>query len=307
MTPHSEAPPDGGGPEILPTRRRSRRGGRHRGAESFALPSDAPALILAVPGAHPPVRAAQGHQGPQTIGEALAGLTEHAHTRRPVMLGQLAGPERALGTALIQAAHAERAADMPPAVVVPLLAGPDPYAESAIRDTIVRTGVPAVQAAPLGPHPLIAQALHERLAEAGLARADRIRMMTTVTAAGGIVIATPGGPQAVRDAEVTAVLLASRLAVPTVAAGLDQGDGVIGPLDAAARLRAAGSTHVALVPCVIGPEVDPARLNALSKLAAETGTGLAAPLGAHPALSELIALRYVEALERALQDQHRLP
>ncbi|HEX2315863.1 MAG TPA: hypothetical protein VHJ17_19110, partial [Thermomonospora sp.] len=51
MTPDSDVPPDPEGPEILPARRRRpRRGGRHRGAESFALPPDAPTLIVAVPG-----------------------------------------------------------------------------------------------------------------------------------------------------------------------------------------------------------------------------------------------------------------
>jgi hypothetical protein len=292
VTPHSEAPLDNSGSERLPVRRRrTLRGGRHRGAESFVLPPGCSPLILAVPGAYSPA----GTAG------ALAALTEHTHTRCPVRLGQLVGPEAALGRALAEAAVTERDPDMPPAVVVPLLAGPDPRIERAISAAIAGSGVPAVQAAPLGPHPLVAQALHERLAEAGLARADRIRMMTTVTEAGGIVIVAPGGPVGVREAEVTAVLLASRLAVQASVATLEPMHGMPGPVEAAARLRASGAMHVAFAPNLIGPEVDPAYLSMLSKLAAESGAGLAAPLGAHPALSELIALRYVEALERALR------
>ncbi|SEF82260.1 Sirohydrochlorin ferrochelatase [Thermomonospora echinospora] len=314
VTPDSEVPLDNMGPEVLPARRRRPRpGGRHRGAESFALPPDSPPLILAVPGALdasvPPVP--PGRPGaPEPSGRpvvagvagALALLTEHAHTGRPVVLGHLAGSAASLGAALAAAAAAGRAPDMPPAVVVPLLAGPDPVIDRALRETVVASGVPAVIAEPLGPHPLIAQALHERLAEAGLARADRIRMMTTVTVAGGVVIAVPGGPAAVRDAEVSAVLLASRLAVPATAASLEDGPDAISPAEAAARLRAAGATHVAFAPYVIGPEVAPARLAMLSKLAADTGAGLAAPLGDHPVLAHLIALRYVEALEKALRE-----
>jgi len=301
VNPDSEAPLDNTGPEGLPARRRRpRRGGRHRGAESFALPPDAPPLILAVPGAYAPD--ASGSAG---VAGALALLTEHAHTERPVVLGYLEGSQYALSDALATAETAERAPDMPPAVVVPLLPGPVPQIQRALHETVAASGVPALIAEPLGPHPLIAQALHERLAEAGLARADRVRMMTMVTMAGGVVIAVPGGPAAVQDAEVSAVLLASRLAVPATAAALDGGSGAVSPAEAAARLREAGATHVAYAPCVIGPEADPAHLAALSKLAADMGAGIAAPLGDHPVLAQLIALRYVEALEKAFADQQR--
>ncbi|WP_245974502.1 sirohydrochlorin chelatase [Thermomonospora umbrina] len=323
MTPDSDVPPENEGPELLPARRRRpRRGGRHRGAESYALPPGAPALIVAVPGpSAPPVpvvtppdlTGGPGAPGfPETPGPggppmaagvagALALLTEHSHTGRPVVLGHLDGTEATLGAALVAAATApDRAPDMPPAVVVPLLTGPDPEIDARVRRAVAASRVPAVIAEPLGPHPLMAQALHERLTEAGLARADRIRMMTTVTVAGGVVIVVPGGPAAVREAEVSAVLLASRLAVPAAAASLEDAPGAVGPAEAASRLRAAGATHVAFAPCVIGPEADPSRLAVLSKLAADTGAGLAPAVGGHPVLAQLIALRYVEALEKAL-------
>ena len=319
VTPDSEAPPDNTIPEGLPTRRRrSRRGGRHRGAESFVLPPGAPPLILAVPGsleAASPVAAPELPSdsvtgivppvGPGVVtGEAgaLALLTEHVHTGQPVTIGYLEGSAASLGQALAYAATVERAPEMPPAVVVPMVTAPDPRIDRTLRETVQASGMAAVIAEPLGPHPLIAQALHERLAEAGLARADRIRLMTTVTVAGGVVIVVPGGPAAVQDAEVGAVLLASRLAVPVAAASLEDGPGSISPAEAAARLLASGATHVAFAPQVIGPEVDPAQMAALSKLAADTGAGLAAPLGAHPVLAHLIALRYVEALERVLRE-----
>lgn len=293
MTPDNEAPPGNGGQGGLPARRRrSRRGGRHRGAESFALPPDAPTLVLAVPGA---LSATAG--GPAGVAGELATLTEHGHTGHPVELGHLEGDAASLGAALAAAGSAERAPGMPAAVVVPLLTGPDAEIDKALREAVTASGVPAVLAEPLGPHPLIAQALHERLAEAGLARADRVRLLTTVAVAGGIVVTIAGGPAAVREAEVTAVLLASRLAVPVMTASMDGAPGTLGPAEAAARLRNNGATHVAFAPCVIGPEADPGLLDALT---AEGAVGRASPLGAHPALAQLIALRYVEAFEKTL-------
>jgi hypothetical protein len=140
---------------------------------------------------------------------------------------------------------------------------------------------------------VIAQALHTRLAEAGLARADRVRLLTMVTAADGVIVGVTGGDTAVGDAEVTSVLLASRLAVPVLPVLLDGGSSVAA---AAAQLRNAGSARVALAPCVIGPEADPVLI---ARAAAEAGTECAEPIGAHPALVQLIAVRYAEALERA--------
>ena len=70
--------------------------------------------------------------------------------------------------------------------------------------------------------PLLAEGLHVRLSEAGLARADRARLFTVATAADGIVLATVGGEEAVQAAGITGMLLAARLAVPVMAAALDE-------------------------------------------------------------------------------------
>ncbi len=104
----------------------------------------------------------------------------------------------------------------------------------------------------LGPHPLLAEALHVRLSEAGLARADRARLFTVTTAADGIILATVGGEEAVQAARITGMLLAARLAVPVIAAALDQ-EGSIASV--AEQLRAAGSEQLALAPYLIGPEL----------------------------------------------------
>ncbi|MDL4819181.1 hypothetical protein [Actinomadura opuntiae] len=280
MSPESQAS------EALPSRRRrAPRGGRHRGDESFLLPPGSPALVLAVPG---PAR-----QGGGELAAELARLVEIEHTGQPAQVGHLDGDEGNLRAVL---AGLRPQQDELAAVVVPLSTGPDPALDAAVRAAVAAAPVHAVAAEPLGPHPLIAEALHDRLADAGLARADRIRMMTMVTAATGVIVATPGDATAVRQAEVTSVLLASRLAAPVFTASLADEAGVRA---AGEQLRAAGAASVAVAPHLIGPEPE-ARL--VPAAAAAVGAAYAAPLGAHPALARLAALRYVEALSLALAE-----
>lgn len=252
-------------PDALPTRRRAggRRGGRHRGG-SFSLPPDSPAIVLA--------------GGPSEVMAEMARIISVAHPGIPVH----AGADSDLGTL----------SGDPAAVVVPLLLTPDPVIENTLREGLAE--LPILVSEVLGPHPLLAEALHLRLAEAGLARADRIRMMSMVTAASGFLVVTPGEQPALRQAEVTSVLLASRLAAPVFTALLDDPAGI----DAAVRqLRDAGANRLALAPYIINGE--PYR-EAIANAAARAGAEYAAPIGAHPALAELAALRYTEAMERAL-------
>ncbi len=179
----------------------------------------------------------------------------------------------------------------PNAVVVPLLTGPNDEAYEHIRAAVAASGAMAVVTEPLGPHPLLAEALHVRLAESGLARADRIRQFSIGATVDGVVVATMGGMAAVNEAEITAVLLAARLAVPVIAASLDAQPSVA---EAAARLREAGAARLALAPHLIGPEGDHELVTAA---AAQVDAGCAAPLGAHEAIVRLVNLRYEVALE----------
>ncbi|MFI0355506.1 sirohydrochlorin chelatase [Actinomadura sp. 9N407] len=280
MSPESQAS------EALPSRRRrTPRGGRHRGDESFLLPHGSPVLVLAVPGT---VRDAGG------VPEELARLIELEHTGQPTLVGYLEGDEGNLGAVL--AALEQQRPDEPGAVVVPLVTGPDPETEGAIGKSVADAPIRAVAAEPLGPHPLIAEALHDRLADAGLARADRIRMMTMVTAAGGVIVVTPGDAFAVRQAEVSSVLLASRLASPVFTARVDDHASVQA---AAAQLRGSGVARLAVAPQLIGFEPGARQIAAA---AAAAGAEHSAPLGAHNALARLASLRYVEALSSALSD-----
>lgn len=278
--------PDSQASEALPSRRRrAPRGGRHRGDESFLLPPGSPTLVLAVPG--------HARQAGTEIAAELARLVEIEHTGQPAYIGHLDGDEASLH-GLLGALRQEQ--DEVAAIVVPLSTGPDPVLDRAVHAAVANSPVRAVAAEPLGPHPLIAEALHDRLADAGLARADRIRLMTMVTAASGVIVATPGDATAVRQAEVTGVLLASRLAAPVFTASLNDEASVKA---AAEQLRAAGAASIAIAPHLIGSEPETALI---APAAATVGAAYSAPLGPHPALARVAALRYVEALSTVLAD-----
>jgi sirohydrochlorin ferrochelatase len=239
--------------------------------------------VLATPGP-------AGAPGTLAIAE-LAALCRDSHPGLPIQVAHLDD----LGTVLDRLSE-DVEPGLPVGVVVPQTTGPDPKVDAVLREAIGSARLPIELAEPLGPHPLIAEALHVRLAQAGLARADRIRLLTMVTTADGILVATTGGERARQDAEVTCVLLASRLAVPVVPISLDD---VPSAIEVARRLKAAGTTRLAIAPCFIGPEAHPEQLGVL---AAETGAECAQPIGAHPVLVQLIALRYAEALEKVLTD-----
>ncbi len=272
--------------DALPVRApRSSRGGRHRRSQPLATPTTGSPLVLAVPGAR---RAAYA----ETITE-IGSLTGADYPGTSVRVGYLEGDEANLATVLADLDETQDEG-APAAVVVPLIAGPDPQVSTALQDAVTASGVSVTFTDPLGPHPLLAEALHVRLAEAGLARADRIRLLSVITAADGVIVVTTGGAEAVQAAGITAVLLASRLAVPVVPAALGEtSGGTPGVSDAVAQLREAGASRPALAPCLIGPE---AGSHLLADAAAEIGAECAEPLGAHPAVAKLVSLRYGNVL-----------
>jgi sirohydrochlorin ferrochelatase len=178
----------------------------------------------------------------------------------------------------------------PAAVVVPLLSFPNAEVDAAIADAVSVARAPFLTAAHLGPHPLLAEALHARLADVGLARASRVGRISIVTAADGVIVGAAGEEDAIEGAGVVAVLLASRLTMPVAAASLTDPASI---KDAANRLREAGVGRVALAPCMIGPELTAGTLDAIAAL---TSTESAPPLGSHPAVAQLVAIRYGAAL-----------
>ncbi len=225
--------------------------------------------------------------------EALIGFLEGDDIEFPSLASMLAAAAslRTERYELAVAAGREVTAPTgPAAVVVPLLAGPDSAQMRQVRQAVMDAGNTAELTDVLGPHPLLAEALHVRLSEAGLARADRARLFTVATAADGIILATVGGEEAVQAAGITGMLLAARLAVPVMAAALDQEGSIASIAD---QLRAAGSEQLALAPYLIGPELPEGLLDEASK---EAGCSAAEPLGAYPAIGKLVLSQYTATL-----------
>ncbi|MFE4537348.1 sirohydrochlorin chelatase [Streptomyces scopuliridis] len=291
----------------LPVRMpRPRQSGRHRRPEPVAAPEGAPALVVAVPGT--PSAAVRG-LAEEVVSiarselpglDAVIGFLDGDDSEYPTLQSVLTGTA-ALRTEryeLAKAAGREVAEpEGPAAVVVPLLAGPDSGLVTRIGQAVADSGATAELTDVLGPHPLLAEGLHVRLSEAGLARADRARLFTVATAADGIILATVGGKEAVQTAGITGMLLAARLAVPVMAAALDE-EGSVAAV--AQELREAGSTQLALAPYLVGPELPEGLLEAALK---DAECAAAEPLGAYPAIGKLVLSKYTTALGIPAQPQ----
>ncbi|GAA3151741.1 hypothetical protein GCM10010521_44300 [Streptomyces rameus] len=274
-------------------------------------PEGAPALVLAVPGVPSTATRSLAEEVVSIARSELPGLDARIgyldgdDSEFPTLRAVLArtAEERAARYEQAVAAGAEglKEPDGPVAVVVPLLAGPDSALLRRLRQAVMDSRVAAELTDVLGPHPLLAEALHVRLSEAGLARADRARLFTVATAADGIILASVGGEEAVQAAGITGMLLAARLAVPVMAAALDQ-DGSISSV--AEQLRSAGSQQLALAPYLIGPEIDAGLLAAAAE---EAGCATAEALGAYPAIGKLALAKYTTALGIAPQQPQGAP
>ncbi|GAA3174645.1 CbiX/SirB N-terminal domain-containing protein [Streptomyces ramulosus] len=146
-------------------------------------------------------------------------------------------------------------------------------------------------AAPLGPHPLLAEALHGRLAEAGFTRyAAPGRPAHTA-----VVLAAAGSraPRSAAGTEAVAALLSARLGgLPVVPA---YASAAAPTVTAAVRdLAARGHRRIAVAGCFTAPGRFAARC------AADAPDTAAAPLGDHPALARLLLHRYDEARAAAV-------
>jgi hypothetical protein len=266
---------------VLPVRTsRYRRSGRHSSPHQLSLPSDTPALVIAVPGSARPES--------EEIAERVADMAAASCHGAEIRIGFLRGNKDHLDEVLADLVSQEGSLA---GVVVPLTPFPNPEVDQAISESVAAAEAPLLIAEPLGPHPLLAEALHARLADVGLARAARVGRISIVTeiAADGVIVGAVGGEEAVQAAEVVAVLLASRLTTPVAAASLTDPGSI---KEAATRLHQA-VPRVALAPCMVGPELTSGTLEAIAAL---TTTDCAPPLGSHPAVGKLVAIRYGAAL-----------
>ncbi|QES50272.1 sirohydrochlorin chelatase [Streptomyces venezuelae] len=166
------------------------------------------------------------------------------------------------------------------AVLVPLLLSRGHHTKRDLPEAARRAPHLRVRtAAPLGPHPLLVEALHDRLLEAG---------WTPGTA---VVLAAAGSrdPEAATDARHTAAQLSERLGGVPVVPGYASAAAPAVP-DAVRALTARGH-RVAVASYFAAP----GRF-ATQSAAAAGGGPAAGPLGDHPALARLLLHRYDRAL-----------
>nr|WP_030249294.1 sirohydrochlorin chelatase [Streptomyces violens] len=221
------------------------------------------------------VAVAHGSRDPRAL-ETVTALLDRVRTLRPGLPVRLGHIE--LNEPLLPDTLAGLDGD---AVLVPLLLSRGYHTKSdipAMAGAAPRTR--ARIAAPLGPHSLLAEALHDRLAEGG----------TRPEAPGtGIVLAAAGSrdPESATDTERTARLLSVRLGGVPVVPGYAAGAGATVE-EAAAALRTRG-----LRPVLASYFTAPGRFATAS--AAVLGPA-AAPLGDHPALARLVLHRYDQSL-----------
>ncbi|GGL68493.1 hypothetical protein GCM10010129_09830 [Streptomyces fumigatiscleroticus] len=170
------------------------------------------------------------------------------------------------------------------AILVPLLLSRGYHVKRDIPEMAAASRVRARVAAPLGPHPLLVEALHARLVEAGWDGTER--------RSGGVVLAAAGSrdPESRIDTGRTARLLADRLGVPVVPAYASAAAPTVP--EAVRALTARGRHRVAVAAYFTAP-------GRFATESAEATPWIASsPLGTHPAMADLILHRYDEALAR---------
>ncbi|MEU3142171.1 CbiX/SirB N-terminal domain-containing protein [Nocardiopsis alba] len=265
-----------------------RRSGRHRNPLSFDSWFGTPALIMAVPGTADQARGADG----ESIGARMADLVRAYRPEVTIRYGHLEGDRETLTEAL---ADLKGGDDRPlTGVVVPLVTAPHAAVNAEIEAAVARSGANVRITEGLGPHPMLAEVLHLRLAESGFVRADRMRLISVTarntTMADGVVVGAVGGEGAVGAAGVSAVLLAARLGLTVLPADLEDEAAMDQIM---AQLRQGGIRRPVIAPSALGPEFSAHRLQ---ELAERHGARPGAPLGADSLLGKIAALRYAEVL-----------
>ncbi|WP_232626680.1 sirohydrochlorin chelatase [Streptomyces alfalfae] len=243
------------------------------------------------------VLVAHGSRDPRALATVTA-LAERVREQRPglaVRLGHIELNEPLLTDTL--AAHASGRA-----VLAPLLLGRGLHVKRDIPAAVAAAPHLDVRAtAPLGPHALLAEALHTRLVEAGWPPRP---LGTAARRCHAVVLAAAGSrdPESAADTEAAAGLLAERLGVPVAPA-------YAAPTAACARtvpeavtaLAERGRTRTAVAAYFTAP----GRFAAQSADAAPWIA--AAPLGAHPALARLVLHRYDQACGAPAMAEQRRP
>ncbi|MFF9471607.1 sirohydrochlorin chelatase [Streptomyces roseolus] len=241
-------------------------------------------LPAPVPGRVPvpaPVLVAVGHGSRDPRARAtLARLLDRVRALRPGLDVRLAHIE--LNAPLLDDTLAALAAERRDAVLVPLLLAPGHHVTHDLPAALA--AVPALRArvaAPLGAHPLLVDALADRLAQAGWTPADSASRAT------GVVLASAGSrdPRSAATLRRIAAALGARLGGTPVVAAYASAAAPTVP-EAVAALTTRGHHRIAVASCFTAPGLFAARTASHAPWIA------ADPLGAHPALARLVLHRY---------------
>lgn len=223
------------------------------------------------------VAVAHGSRDPRAL-PTIRALLDRVRALRPglpVRLGHIELNRPLLADTLAEL-HGE-------AVLVPLLFGHGYHVTHDLPDALADAPhLTGRIAEPLGPHALLAEALHGRLVQAGAA-AGRGSTAVVLAAAGS------RAARSTRDTERTAQLLSARLGgLPVLPAYASASAPTV--TEAVQELTARGHERIAVAGCFTAP-------GRFATQCANAAPGpAAAPLGDHPALARLVLHRYDQAL-----------
>jgi sirohydrochlorin ferrochelatase len=250
-----------------------------------SIPSRTRTRPVSVPGGRRPappalVLVAHGSRDPRALGtvRALMARVRALRPGLPVRLGHIELNEPLPDT--LAALGDTRA------VLVPLLLARGYHVKQDIPELAAAAPVRASVAAPLGPHPLLAEALHARLIEAGWPAA----LDDTARRTSAVVLAAAGSrdPDSAVDTGRTARLLADRLGVPVVPAYASAAAPTVPT--ALRALAARGRHRVAVASCFTAPG------RFATQCASQAPWIASAPLGAHETMARLVLHRYEQSV-----------
>jgi sirohydrochlorin ferrochelatase len=176
----------------------------------------------------------------------------------------------------------EMAANAAPAIVVPLLLSTGYHVRHDLPRAMRQSPVPVRMARPLGPHPLLADAMCWRLRAAGAQLGDPVVM----------VAAGSNDPASEADLAEAGRLLAGRWGGPVRVATVG-GQGT----PAVDAIREFGTARVAVAPYLLAPGHFAKRVQVIAR-SAGVGT-VAEVLGVHPLVVEVVCRRYRAVLAAA--------
>lgn len=275
----------------LMTRITSRLGTQlsHVSLNGRSRPGRPPALVAVAHGSRDPRALATVTALLERVRELRPGLTVHlGHIEldEPLLADVLPALAAELTTGTDRTAPATVPGPPGPTVVAPLLLSRGHHTKHDIPAAAAAVpGLPSLVAPPLGPHPLLVEALYARLVEAGWPVTATGRDLRT----SAVVLAAAGSrdPDAAADTRRTAAMLAERLGAPVVAA---YASALSPTVPAAVRALAARGRHRVAVASYF---TAPGRF--ASQCAQAAPWLAAAPLGAHPAMARLLLHRYDQA------------